>query len=85
MKKTERIYTPIDSFKHLVDLLGSRGDKIAFKYPVGKSYETLSYGDFGKEIVTFAAGLTKLGLAGKRIAVILPDGGERYLSTGLYD
>ena len=70
MKKTERIYTPIDSFKHLVDLLGSRGDKIAFKYPVGKSYETLSYGDFGKEIVTFAAGLTKLGLAGKRIAVI---------------
>lgn len=24
-------------------------------------------------------------MAGKRIAVILPDGGERYLSTGLYD
>ena len=70
MKKTERIYTPVNSFKHLVELLGNRGDKIAFKYPVGKSYETLSYGDFGKEIVTFAAGLTKLGLAGKRIAVI---------------
>ena len=70
MKKTERIYTPATSFKHLVELLESRGEKIAFKYPVGRNYETLSYGDFSKEIVTFAAGLSKLGLAGKRIAVI---------------
>ena len=70
VKKTERIYTPITSFKHLVELCADRGDKPVFKYPVGKTYETLSYTDFAHEIYAIAAGLDKLGLAGKRIAVI---------------
>ncbi len=70
MKKTERIYTPLNSFKHLVEIMAGRGEKIAFKYPVGKAYETLSYADFSKEILSAAAGLTAAGLAGKRIAVI---------------
>ena len=70
MKKTERIYTPINSFKHLVELMESRGDKTAFKYPVGREYATLSYGDFAHEIKAIAAGLSAAGLAGKRVAVI---------------
>ncbi|MBQ9099533.1 MAG: AMP-binding protein [Clostridia bacterium] len=69
-KKTERIYTPINSFKHLVELFSGRGDKVAFKYPVGKTYETLSYGQFSKEVFSVAAGLEAAGLAGKRVAVI---------------
>ena len=70
VKKNPRIYPEISSFKDLVKIFEGRGDKVAFKYPVGKSFETLSYGDFAKEITAIAAGLTALGLAGKRIAVI---------------
>jgi long-chain acyl-CoA synthetase len=70
VKKTERIFPEVNSFKQLIDVMLQRGDKPAFKYPVGKTFETLSYGDFGKEIVTIAAGLDKAGLSGKRIAVI---------------
>ncbi|MBO5327183.1 MAG: AMP-binding protein [Clostridia bacterium] len=70
VKKNPRIYPEISSFKDLVKICEGRGDKVAFKYPVGKSFETLSYGDFAKEITAIAAGLTALGLAGKRIAVI---------------
>ncbi|MBQ3483416.1 MAG: AMP-binding protein [Clostridia bacterium] len=70
MKKTERIYTPLSSFKHLVEQVEARGDKIAFKYPVGKTFETLSYAAFGAEVRAVAAGLAAAGLAGKRIAVI---------------
>ena len=48
----------------------SRGDKVAFEYPCGKNFETLSYAAFGREIRTVAAGLAAAGLAGKRVAVI---------------
>ena len=70
VKKTERIFPNVGSFKQLIEVMLQRGEKPAFKYPVGKAYETLSYGDFGAEIMAIAAGLDKIGLAGKRIAVI---------------
>ena len=46
IKKRERLFTPIASFKHLVELIGARGEKVAFEYPVGKGYQTVSYADF---------------------------------------
>ena len=70
VKKTERIYPEVNSFKDLVKVCADRGDKVAFTYPVGKNYETLSYGDFAARVTAVAAGLQKLELAGKRIAVI---------------
>ncbi len=70
MKKTERIFTPITSFANLVDQCAAKGDRVAFRYPAGKDYASLSYGDFARDIKTLAAGLQAKGLTGKRIAVI---------------
>lgn len=70
MKKTERIFTPISSFKHLLDTMDARGEKILFQYPVGKSYESVAYGEFANRVRVVAAGLDAVGLAGKRVAVI---------------
>ena len=82
VKKTERIYPPVASFRELILTMEKRGDKIAFKYPVGKQYETLSYAAFAREIRTIAAGLQATGLAGKRIAVI-GETSHRWVATYL--
>lgn len=70
VKKTERIYTPLDNFRHLLAICESRNDRPLFKYRTGKTFATLSYGDFAKLTRSIAAGLAAEGLAGKRIAVI---------------
>ena len=70
MKKTERIYAPLVSFKDLVLTLPARGDKIAFRFPQGKGYASLTYAEFGHMAHALAAGLDAVGLSGKRIAVI---------------
>ena len=70
VKKNERVYASVDSFKELIEVFETRGDKVAFKYPVKKAFETISYADFAAEIKAIAAGLDRVGLAGKRIAVI---------------
>ena len=70
MKKTERIFTPITSFRHLIEQCASFGEKTAFRYPVGKEYVSVSYADFAEVTRKLAAGLQAAGLAGKRIAVI---------------
>ncbi len=70
VKKSERIFPSVNSFKELIGIFAERGERIAFKYPVGKQFESLSYGDFAKKINAIAAGLSAMGLAGKRIAVI---------------
>ncbi len=70
VKKTERIFNPIDNFRHLLAVCESRGDRTLFKYRTGKTFATLSYGEFAKLSRSIAAGLAAEGLAGKRIAVI---------------
>ncbi len=69
-KKTERIYTPLNNFSHLLSICEGRGDRPLFKYRTGKEYATLSYGDFATLSRSIAAGLAAEGLAGKRVAVI---------------
>ena len=69
-KKTPRVYPEIHSFKDLVKVCADRGDKVAFTYPVKKEFRTMSNGDFAKRVTAIAAGLEKIGLAGKRMAVI---------------
>ncbi len=70
MKKTERIFTPLKSFKDLIPALTARGDKTAFRYPTGKSFGAKTYDEFANEVLTLAAGFTALGLSDKRVAVI---------------
>ncbi|MBE6556015.1 MAG: hypothetical protein E7663_07325 [Ruminococcaceae bacterium] len=70
MKKTERIFTPIESLKHLHSMFAPRGDMAVFRYPSGKEYLSISYADFSHRVLAEAAGLAAAGLAGKRIAVI---------------
>ncbi len=51
-------------------------NKIAFKYkstPTSKNIETITYSKFAKDIKSFAKALLKLGLKGKRVAIIGPN------------
>ncbi|MBR7111834.1 MAG: AMP-binding protein [Clostridia bacterium] len=70
MKKTERIFTPMTSFKDMVPSIAARGDKIAFRYPTGKTFGSTTYAEFAAKIKTLAAGFTAMGLADERVAVI---------------
>ena len=70
MKKTERIFTPLTSFKGLIPTMAARGDKQAFRYPVGKGFGAKTYAEFALEVNTLAAGFHALGLTDKRVAVI---------------
>ena len=70
-KKTERIYTPVESLSHFARKIAAFGDKTAFRW-LNKQHEILSmtYAELSDRIHTEAAGLAAAGLAGKRIAVI---------------
>ena len=70
MKKTPRIYSPIPSFAGLITDIAKRGDKVAFRFPVGRSYGSLTYAEFSDKTLALAAGLSAMGLSGKRVAVI---------------
>lgn len=70
MKKTPRIFTPLRSFKDMIPSLAARGEKNAFRFPVGKTFGALTYAEFSHKAHALAAGLTAMELAGKRIAVI---------------
>ena len=70
VKKTPRIYTRLDGFADLLPVLEARGDRVLFKYPVGKEFVTLSNAAFAQKIRRVAAGLSAVGLAGKRVALI---------------
>ena len=70
MKKTPRIFTPITSFKNLVEQMVDRGDKVAFRFRIEEGYDALSYGAFAERVLALAAGFDAVGLAGKRVAVI---------------
>lgn len=70
-KKTERIFTKVDNIKHLALKLAEHGGKTMFKYyDSDKNIATITYESFSRLVVKEAAGLTALGLKGKRIAII---------------
>ncbi len=69
--KTERKYERVADAYELCRVLAKHGDKIAFSYyDKSRTLCNLSYERFYNRVVRTAAGLTKHGLAGKRIAVI---------------
>lgn len=70
IKKNPRIYTPIESFRHLLSICESRVGRPVFKYPKGKEFITVTYDEFAGMVKSIAAGLKAAGLEGKRVAVI---------------
>lgn len=70
-KKTERQYTPLSSMLEFSQKIEDRGDRLLYRYyDCNKTLCEMTYGEFGKMIRTETAGLAKLGLYGKRIAII---------------
>ena len=69
--KTERKYERVLDAYDLCRIIAKHGDKIAFTY-YDKSHKLcdLSYARFYNRVVRTAAGLTRQGLAGKKIALI---------------
>ncbi len=70
VKKTPRIYTKMEGFADLIPALEARGERVLFKYPQGKDFATLSSADFALMVRRVAAGLSAVGLGGKRVALI---------------
>ncbi len=54
----------------LIDLIGAHGDKVAYRYIVGKEVLSLTYTEFHTMIHEAAAAFDTMGLQGKRVAVI---------------
>ncbi len=54
----------------LIDHIGSHGDKIMFRYYVGREIKTMTYAGFHVMVHEAAAAFDAMGLRGKRVAVI---------------
>lgn len=71
MKKSERRFLPISSMRQLSEKLSDNGDKVLFRFYINKQdIKTVTYNDFYQMIQKETCGFQKLGLGGKRIAVI---------------
>ena len=69
-KITERKYTSVQNIADYVTVLKNHGDKILYRYPVGRVYEQISYAQFTEYSLSLAAGFRELDLSGKKIGVI---------------
>ena len=70
-KKTERIYTPVESMAHFATKIGKFGDRTAYRYfDRQHNLHSLTYKNLSARFLQQAAGYAAAGLAGKRIAVI---------------
>ncbi len=69
--KTERIYEPVHNVTELCRVIEGHGDKVLFSYfRADHVLSDMTYGEFAALVRRTAAGLTELGFAGKKIAVI---------------
>ena len=69
--KTERKYERVSDAYDMCRIIAKHGDKTAFTYyDKNKKLYSISYSRFYNRILRTAAGLTKIGLAGKKIAII---------------
>ena len=69
-KKTERIFTPVNNVKEFLDVVKSHGDKTLYRWLEGNEYVSNTYSEFYAKIIAIAKGYQKIGLTGKRIAII---------------
>ena len=70
-KQTERNYTPIENMAHFATKIAKFGDKTAYRY-FDRQHNLLSltYRNLSAKFLHTAAGFSKAGLAGKRVAII---------------
>ncbi len=69
--KTQRNYERVDSVLDLCRVIEKNGERIAFSYfNKNRDLIHMTYADFAEMIRRTAAGLTRAGFAGKRIALI---------------
>ena len=68
--RMERIAPRTCDVVDLIDQVADHGDKVAFRYYVGREIKTLTYKEFSVMIHECAAGFDAMGLKGKRVAVI---------------
>ena len=69
-KKTERIFTQVNSISEYLNVLKSHGDKTLYRWLQNREYTSISYGDFYNKVIDIARGMTAAGLGGKCIAVV---------------
>jgi len=69
-KLTERIFSEVSGARDLIEVMESHGDKVAFMWSEHKTDMTVTYTEFCSWIRNTAAGLDKMGLAGKTIGII---------------
>ena len=70
IKKTERIFTPVNNVGDFLEVLKGHGDKRLYRWLDGNEYKSNTYTEFHDLIISIAKGYKAAGLAGKRIAVI---------------
>lgn len=69
-KRMERVAPSAVDMLDLVRLLSNHGDKIAYKYYVGKEIKSLTYVEVQTMVHECAAAFDSMGLKGQRVAVI---------------
>ena len=69
-KITERNFTAVSNIAEYVEVLKKHGDKVIYRYPVGREYAQMTYAQFVDRALSLAAGFKELGLVGKKIGVI---------------
>ncbi len=69
--KSERLFEYVSNTRELCELLESREDRTLFSYfTFDHRLADMTYSEFGRMVKNCAAGLTSLGFAGKKIAVM---------------
>lgn len=81
-KIIEREPYPVKCVNDVLSYVESHGDKLAYKYFENDKLNEMTYTEFYEQILRVAAGFSKLGLTGKRVAVI-GDTSPQWLATYL--
>ena len=69
--KTERKYERVSDVKDYVNVIARHGDRVAISYfDKKRNVVDVTYTEFTQRVKELAAGLTEIGLSGKKIAVI---------------
>ena len=69
-KNTNRPLPTITDVRDYLEVVGTHGDKVAFRYLEKKEIIDVTYAEFVNKVMTMSAGLEAHGLSGKRIAII---------------
>lgn len=81
-RRMERVLPHVWDVTDLCDVIEKHGDKLAFRYYVGKDIRTMTYAEFGVQIREAAAAFTAMGLCGEKI-VVIGDTSPQWLCTYL--